>query len=96
MSQNDTLSPDPTWWRTPLVVTLIGLPLLVWQCAVLGPGAFGAFDGLVCWGLGLFVVAWALPRRRSARVLRQAAAVTGLLCLMVSPAFVVLMAMAMA
>ncbi|MGV9449855.1 hypothetical protein [Streptomyces sp. NPDC003635] len=96
MSQNDTLSPDLTWWRTPLVVTLIGLTLLAWQCAVFGVGAFGVYGGVGYWGFGLFVVAWALPRRRSARMLRNAAAAAGLLCLMLPLVFVALLATTMA
>ena len=97
MSRNDTPLPaDLTWWRTPLVTTLIGLPLLAWQYTVFGAGAFEVFGGVLCWGLGLLAVAWTLPHHRPARMLRNTAAVAGLLCLILPLVFVVLLAMAMA
>ncbi|MEU6481643.1 hypothetical protein ABZ858_33155 [Streptomyces sp. NPDC047017] len=71
----------PTWWRAPLVATLLGLPFLVaeyrWFASQDGPGAFG---GVLYWATGLLALAWLLPHRRPARTPRMLSAGAGLGC----------------
>ena len=76
MSDNDAPSssaPHRTWWRAPLVASAFGVPLVVLEYAWIGPGPF--VGALYC-AVGLLALAWLLPRRRSLRGLRIAAAVT--------------------
>ena len=62
---------DPTWWTAPVVATLFGLPLLVWECSMFGVDSHtGTLDVMVYGGLAVLAIAWALPHRRSARMLR--------------------------
>ncbi|MFD8231282.1 hypothetical protein ACFV20_05235 [Streptomyces sp. NPDC059696] len=86
-----------TWWRAPLVATLLGLPLLVleyrWFAAEDGPGAF---SGVLFWAAGLLALAWVLPHRRSLRGLRIAVAGTGLGCALLPVTFAVLLGVAVA
>ncbi|GAP47881.1 hypothetical protein [Streptomyces azureus] len=86
-----------TWWRAPLVATLLGLPLLAleyrWFAAQDGPGAF---SGVLFWATGLLVLAWVLPHRRSLRGLRIVAAGTGLGCALLPVLFAVLLGLAVA
>ncbi|MGI5376779.1 hypothetical protein ACQEV2_21540 [Streptomyces sp. CA-251387] len=97
MTQNDIRpsDTDPTWWKAPLIVTVPGLPLLVWELALLGAeDALGTTLGAaVYWAVGLLALAWALPHRRSARMLRVTAAVAGLLCALLPLLFLVWMVM---
>jgi hypothetical protein len=98
MTQNDmpSYAADPTWWRAPLVASLSGLPLIVWEYALWGVNAFHFFAGAVGWALALLLIAWALPHRRSARMLRITAAVAGVVFALLPMVFVVLMGIAMA
>ncbi|MER6344885.1 hypothetical protein ACWC10_12480 [Streptomyces sp. NPDC001595] len=86
-----------TWWRAPLVVSLIGLPLLVWEYAWFaandGPGAFG---GILYWATGFLAVAWLVPHRRSLRSVRIAAGCTGLGCALLPVLFAILLGAATA
>jgi hypothetical protein len=98
MTQND-LRPsdtDPTWWKAPLVATVPGLPLLLAEFLMGAEKALGAIGGAVYWGFGLFVLAWALPHRRSVRTLRVTAAVAGLVCAILPLLLLVWMALWMA
>ncbi|CAL9501520.1 hypothetical protein [Streptomyces sp. enrichment culture] len=78
----------PTWWRVPLVASLLGLPCLVldflWFRSQDGTGAFG---GILYWSAGLLVFAWLPPHRRALRGPRTAAAVAGLGCAMLPALF---------
>ncbi|MEY9992773.1 hypothetical protein ABIE67_004805 [Streptomyces sp. V4I8] len=98
MIDNDAeLAPDPTWWTAPFATTLFGLPLLVWECVIFGFDSYvSSLDAMVYGGLVLLVIAWTLPRHRSARMLRVTAAVAGLACAVLPLASLVLMGMAMA
>ncbi|MBT2418677.1 hypothetical protein J7F01_41570 [Streptomyces sp. ISL-22] len=87
---------DPRWWRAPFVATLVGLPVLAWEYALWGANTAAVLGGVVCWALVLLALAWALPHRRSARMLRVTAAVAGVVCVCLPLLVVVLMAMAMA
>ncbi|MFE6940159.1 hypothetical protein [Streptomyces chartreusis] len=81
----------PTWWKAPLVATVPVLPILVWDYVFLGAeDALGFLGGVVHWGLGLLVLAWLLPHRRSLRAARVSAAVTGLVCVLLPLALVLL------
>ncbi|WP_128433992.1 hypothetical protein [Streptomyces cyaneus] len=95
MTQNDVRprDADPTWWKAPLVATVPGLPLLVWEFVSGAEGALGVLGGAVYWAAGLLALAWALPNRRSARTLRVTAAWAGLFCAMFPVLFLVAMAM---
>ncbi|MDF3145348.1 MULTISPECIES: hypothetical protein [unclassified Streptomyces] len=97
MIQNDMPSSadDSTWWRAPLVATLLGLPLLGWEYALWGGNTFRVLGGAVCWAFVLLAVAWALPHRRSARMLRITAACAALVCAFLPLLLVVLLAMVM-
>jgi uncharacterized protein (TIGR03382 family) len=95
--QNDMpTAHDPHWWGAPVVVTLLGLPLLGLEYAMWGVNAFGFFGGMVGWALGFLVLAWVLPRRRSVRMLRVTSAVAGLVFAVLPVVFVVMIGMAMA
>lgn len=98
MIDNDAeLAPDPTWWAAPFVTTLFALPLLLWECVVFGFDSYvSSLDAMVYGGLVLLVIAWTLPHRRSARMLRITAAVAGLACAVLPMVSVVLMGIAMA
>ncbi|MEV8430807.1 hypothetical protein PGH47_21740 [Streptomyces sp. HUAS 31] len=52
--------------------------------------ALGFHGGVVHWGFGLLVLAWLLPHRRSLRTARLAAAVTGLVCVLLPLALMLL------
>ncbi|MFJ8592232.1 hypothetical protein [Streptomyces sp. NPDC093598] len=81
-----------TWWRAPLVTTLLGLPVLAWEYGWFrshdGPGAFG---GVLYWASGLLLLAWVLPRRRCPRGLRGAVAGAGLGCALLPLTFAILL-----
>ncbi|MFC8239667.1 hypothetical protein [Streptomyces chartreusis] len=81
----------PTWWKAPLVATVPASPILVWDYVFLGAeDALGFLGGVVHWGFGLLVLAWLLPHRRSLRTARLTATVTGLVCVLLPPALMVL------
>ena len=68
-------TPHQTWWKAPLIASLLGLPLLWLEYgAVRSHGAMGQYGGGIYTALALFTVAWALPHRRSLRTLRVVAA----------------------
>ncbi|WP_369170700.1 hypothetical protein AB5J49_24195 [Streptomyces sp. R28] len=74
MTQNDVrpADADPTWWKAPWAATVPGLPLLVCEFVLLGAErGVGLLGGAVYLAFGLLAVAWALPHRRSARMLRS-------------------------
>ncbi|MFE9020310.1 hypothetical protein ACFYNL_17365 [Streptomyces sp. NPDC007808] len=99
MSENDVrlFAADPAWWKAPFAATLLGLPLLAWEYGVYGADGYaGALEALLYGGLVLLVVAWALPHRRSARMLRTTAACAGVVCAVLPLLLLMLMAMAMA
>ncbi|MGN9755698.1 hypothetical protein [Streptomyces sp. SD31] len=98
MIENDVRlsAADPRWWTAPLVTTLLGLPLILWGHAMWGTGTVGVLGGAVYWAVLLLATAWALPHRRSARMLRVTLAVAGLVCAVLPLLLVVLMAWAMA
>jgi hypothetical protein len=58
--------------------------------------SLGAVGGACYWGLVLLALAWALPHRRSARMLRVTATVAGLVCAILPLLVLVWMAMWMA
>ncbi|MFB7653779.1 MULTISPECIES: MYXO-CTERM sorting domain-containing protein [unclassified Streptomyces] len=77
--------------------SLLALPLVVldyfWFASQDGPGSFG---GVLYWAVGLLALAWVLPRRRSLRGPRIAAAGAGLGCALLPVAFAVLLGLAWA
>ncbi|MDC0770414.1 hypothetical protein [Streptomyces sp. HD] len=95
MTQNDVLpsDADPAWWKAPLGATVPALPLLVWEFVIGAEEALGLLGGAVYWAVGLLALAWALPHRRSARMLRVTAACAGLFCAILPLLFLVWMAM---
>ncbi|MFI9810150.1 hypothetical protein ACIHEJ_38655 [Streptomyces sp. NPDC052301] len=86
-----------TWWRTPAVASLIGLPFLVlefrWFRSEDGLGAFG---GVFYWSCGLLALSWALPHRRSLRTPRMLAAGAGLGCVLLPMLFALALGAALA
>jgi hypothetical protein len=99
MPQNDKRpsTAHPTWWRVPLVASLLGLPLLVleylWFRSQDGVGALG---GILYWSSGLLVLAWLLPHRLSLRAPRIMAAGAGLGCAMLPVLFALALGAALA
>ncbi|MFE3265811.1 hypothetical protein [Streptomyces sp. NPDC059215] len=77
-----------TWWKAPLVASLPGLPLLFWEYSLCR--AHSEIWQVLYWAMGLFAIAWALPRRRSLRTLRVVAATLALGCTLL-PAFLLLL-----
>ncbi|MFH0517376.1 hypothetical protein ACHBTE_09370 [Streptomyces sp. M41] len=68
-----------TWWKAPLVASLLGLPFLGLECRWFAShGETGAFAGVLYWACGLLALAWLLPHRRSVRTPRMALAGAGL------------------
>ncbi|MFI7408320.1 hypothetical protein ACIBU0_06595 [Streptomyces sp. NPDC049627] len=99
MTENDAqlLAADPTWWKAPVVATLLGLPLLVWELSLYGVDSYlSGPEVMIYGGFALLAIAWTLPRRRSARMLRITAACCALGCAVLPFVFLVMMAMAMA
>jgi hypothetical protein len=68
-----------TWWKAPLLASLLGLPFLVleyrWFASHQETGAFG---GVLYWAGALLLFAWALPHRLALRATRMTAAGAGL------------------
>ncbi|MFF5477026.1 hypothetical protein ACFY5C_06750 [Streptomyces sp. NPDC012935] len=98
MIQNDVQlsGAHPTWWKAPGVATLLGLPLPVWEYGMFrADGCTSGIEVVIHWGFVLLAIAWALPHRRSLRMLRMTAAGAGLGCALLPVLFAVLMAMAM-
>lgn len=96
MIENDARlsAADPTWRTAPLVATLLGLPLLAWEYFMYGDDSYvSAPEVLLYGGFVLLAIAWALPHRRSARMLRVTAAVAGLVCAILPVLFLVWMAL---
>ncbi|MFC5219179.1 hypothetical protein [Streptomyces coerulescens] len=84
----------PTWWKAPLVATVPGLPILVFEYVLLGAeDGLGFLGGAVYWAFGLLVLSWVLPHRRSLQPLRVTAAVSGLGCAVLPLVMLVLLAM---
>ncbi|MFJ4580066.1 hypothetical protein [Streptomyces echinatus] len=85
-----------TWWKAPLVASLIALPFLVleykWFRSEDGVDAFG---GAFYWSVGLLAVSWALPHRRSLRTPRALAAGAGLGCVLLPMTFALALGAAM-
>ncbi|MEU5539501.1 hypothetical protein [Streptomyces sp. NPDC020362] len=77
-----------TWWKAPLVASLLALPFLVleynWFRSEDGVGAFG---GVFYWSVGLLALSWALPHRRPLRTPRVLAAGAGLGCVLLPMLF---------
>jgi Flp pilus assembly protein TadB len=93
MSDTDAPSPSAghrTWWRAPLVASVLALPLVV-LAHWLGPGPF---RGALHCAVGLLVLAWVLPRRRSLRALRITAGVAAIGCALAPLAFLLLLGLA--
>ncbi|MEU8990972.1 hypothetical protein AB0C98_31990 [Streptomyces sp. NPDC048558] len=98
MIQNDVQlsGAHPTWWRAPSAATLLGLPLLVWEYGMFrADGCTSGIEVMILWGFALLAIAWALPHRRSLRMLRTTAAGAGLGCAFLPVLFAMLMAVAM-
>ncbi|MET9731862.1 hypothetical protein ABZZ79_14770 [Streptomyces sp. NPDC006458] len=87
----------PTWWRAPLVASLISLPFLVleyhWFRSQDGLGALG---GLFYWSSGLLALGWVLPHRRSLRTVRMLVSGAGLGCVMTPVLFALALGAALA
>ncbi|MEU9268549.1 hypothetical protein AB0E04_24295 [Streptomyces sp. NPDC048251] len=65
----------PTWWRIPLVASVLGLPVLALEySAIRAQAGMGQYGAALYWALALFAAAWGLPRRRSFKTLRILAA----------------------
>ncbi|MFI1370206.1 hypothetical protein [Streptomyces griseochromogenes] len=95
---NDTRTrlAHPTWWKTPLVASLLGLPFLVleyhWFRSQDGLDALG---GVFYWSTGLLALSWALPHRRSLRTPRILTAGAGLGCILLPILFALALGAAM-
>ncbi|MFJ5774194.1 hypothetical protein [Streptomyces sp. NPDC093094] len=69
----------PTWWRAPLIATLPGAPLLVWEYSLFrADGYTSGIETVIVLGMILLAVSWLLPHRRSSRGLRLFLAGTAL------------------
>ncbi|MFI5688623.1 hypothetical protein [Streptomyces sp. NPDC051636] len=87
----------PTWWRTPLIATLPGLPLLVREFTLFWTDGYtSGIEVMLVTATALLAIAWALPHRRSMRVLRLLAAGTALALAVLPLVLAVLMGLAMA
>ncbi|MFJ8634942.1 hypothetical protein [Streptomyces sp. NPDC093568] len=97
MVHNDMPSPagDPRWWRAPLVATLLGLPVLAWEYTLWGANLFGVLGGTAGWAFVLLALAWLIPRRRSARMLRATVATAAVVCALLPLLLVVMIAVVM-
>ncbi|MER6783244.1 hypothetical protein ABT330_01050 [Streptomyces sp. NPDC000658] len=83
----------PTWWRTPLVASAVGLPVLGLEyAAIRAQAGMGQYGGALFCALALFAVAWALPHRRSLRTLRVLAAAAALAITLLPLALLLLLA----
>ncbi|MFE9676960.1 hypothetical protein ACFYO5_22885 [Streptomyces sp. NPDC006259] len=81
-------STHQTWWKAPLIASLLGLPLLWLEYgAVRSHGAMGQYGGWIHTPLALLALAWALPHRRSLRTLRVVAACAALVVTVLPVAF---------
>jgi hypothetical protein len=68
-----------TWWKTPLVASLLGLPFLGLQYSWFASHhETGAFGGVLYWACGLLALAWLLPHRLPMRTPRMVLAGAGL------------------
>ncbi|MEU7042295.1 hypothetical protein AB0A77_14700 [Streptomyces varsoviensis] len=86
-----------TWWRAPLIASVPGAPILVWEETLFyGDGYVSAIETLVWGAMALLVLAWVLPHRRAMRELRIAAAGISLGCSALPFGFAVLLGAAMA
>lgn len=86
-------APHPTWWKAPLIASLLGLPLLWLEYGLIrSHGAMDQFGGWIHVPLALLTVAWALPHRRSLRTLRVVAACAALAIAAFPVAFLLLAA----
>ncbi|MFJ8021184.1 hypothetical protein [Streptomyces sp. NPDC096311] len=97
-TQNDGATRLPvfhkTWWKAPLVASLLGLPLLAWEYSLCR--AHGEMWDVLYWAMGLFAIAWALPHRWSTRTLRVVIASLALACTLLPGLFAILMGVAVA
>ncbi|MER7001228.1 hypothetical protein [Streptomyces sp. NPDC000410] len=84
------------WWKAPLMTSLPGVPLLVWEYSLFqADGYTSGIEVAIFLAMGLLVIAWVLPHRRSLRGLRIATAVTALGFALLPLVFAVLLAAAM-
>ncbi|MEU9337756.1 hypothetical protein AB0D49_32100 [Streptomyces sp. NPDC048290] len=87
----------PTWWRAPLVASVVAGPLLVAEYALFVRDGGGSPLGVWIYGGALMLlVSWGLPRRASLRSARRAAAGAGLGCALLPVLFAVLFGLAIA
>ncbi|MFD3809282.1 hypothetical protein ACFWTC_38455 [Streptomyces sp. NPDC058619] len=64
-----------TWWKAPLVASLLGLPLLAMEYSVIrAHDGMGQYGVVIYGALSLLAIAWVLPHRRSMRTYRIVAA----------------------
>ncbi|MEU9666841.1 hypothetical protein AB0E25_14850 [Streptomyces bobili] len=90
-------APHTTWWRAPIIASLLGLPLLWLEYGLIrSHGAMDQFGGWIYTPLALFTVAWALPHRRSLRTPRVVAAWAALAVAMFPVAFLLVAAVMLA
>ncbi|MFG2197175.1 hypothetical protein [Streptomyces sp. NPDC048639] len=86
-----------TWWRAPLVASLLGLPILAMEYSLIrahdGMDQYGA---VIYWALALFAIAWVLPHRRSMRTFRIVAAALALGTVLLPVLFALLLGAALA
>ncbi|MGW9214164.1 hypothetical protein ACWGR4_45365 [Embleya sp. NPDC055664] len=76
--------PHDTWWLAPMLTSVIGVPLVVWEFGVLVVGDAGGFlEFVVRAAAVLFVIAWTLPHTRANRGIRMTTAGGGLGCALV-------------
>jgi hypothetical protein len=100
MNRDDVTPPGTaheTWWRAPLLASVLGLPLLVWEYSLFRADGYTSGIETVIWSaMLLVVVSWALPHRRSFRTLRTVTAGTAIGCAFLPLLFAVLLGAAMA
>ncbi|MFJ3902376.1 hypothetical protein [Streptomyces sp. NPDC090025] len=86
----------PTWWRAPLIATLVGLPLLVWEYSLFqADGYTSGIETVLVLGMLLLPVSWLLPHRRTWRMPRFLTAGTVLGITVLPLLFALLLGLAM-
>lgn len=84
MTLNDVPKPSAShrsWWAAPLAMSVLGVPMLLWEYFLFMADDYPAsIDGVIWLGLLLFLIAWAPPWRPSVQWLRMAVVTTAFVC----------------
>lgn len=100
MTRNDVPQFDAShrpWWRAPLTISVVGVPILLWEFNLFrGDDYTSPIEHVIWFGLVLFLISWAPPWRQSVQWLRMAVASVALGCAIFPLLVVVVMGAAMA